>query len=163
AFTDGSASVIDALSGKSVMEFKPPPESGAPVGAACSPDGKLLAFGGSRVVFVVDSETGRTVRQVGNGRGSGSALAYLAGGRKLGVAENGDYQDVRILDIATGREDKAFRGKKGIWAFAISPDGRSAAVARVGGEIEVWDVAARMQERHFTTPGPVQGVAFDPE
>src|SRR5262249_10200093 len=108
-------------------------------------------------------ETGRIVEQFGQGRGSVTALAYLAGGRKLAVAENGDHQTVRILDIATGREDKAFRGKKGIWAFAISPDGKLAAVARVGGEIEVWEVAAGMQERHFATPGPVQGVAFDPE
>jgi DNA-binding beta-propeller fold protein YncE len=163
-FAVGTAYVIDALSGKFVTEFKAPAESGLVVATAFSPDTKLLALGTSKgFVFLIDGETGRIVRQFGQGRGSVTTLAYLAGGRKLAVAENGEYQDVRILDIATGREDKAFRGKKGIWAFAISPDGRSAAVARVGGEIEVWDVAAGMEERHFATLGPVQGVAFDPE
>jgi WD40 repeat protein len=156
--------VTDALSGKYVTGFTAYPGSGVVAAVAFSPDNKLLAFGTSKgAVFVVDRQTSRIVRSFENGRGSVLALAYLAGGRNLAVAENGKYHTVRILDIAAGTEEKAFRGKKEIWALAISPDGKLAAVAREGGEIEVWDVTARTEERHFTTPGPVQGLAFGPE
>ncbi len=119
-FEDGTVRVLDAATGKELATWKGLRWS--PV-LAFSPDGKLLASGGSQgpTVALWDAGTGKRLHAPGGHQTPVRAVRFLADGRLL----SRDRDGVLIRwDPASGKEEA--RGAEGEWAWgqSFSRDGR---------------------------------------
>jgi hypothetical protein len=98
-----------------------------------------------------------------------TALAYIPDGTKVAVADGG--KAVSLLDLNTGKVEKAFEGKKAIRNLAVSQGGNLAVIAREGGDLQVYELAIDKEkreltvkaERVFTAPETVQALAISPD
>ncbi len=99
------------------------------------------------------------------------SVAFSPDGRRLASA-GGNYGtsgEVKVWDMATGRELFCLRGHKDLVScVAFSPDGRRLASANGGvytpGEIKLWDAAdGRELLRLPAHTTPVRGLAFSPD
>ena len=98
---------------------------------AVSPDGKLLALGGSDsnplvaigVVSLLDAATGKSLRVLTGPPRAATCVAFSPDGKRLAA---GDGRGTIVLwDIATGKEVIAIRlDKYAATALAYSPDGK---------------------------------------
>src|SRR5262249_38050447 len=128
--TAGVVRVFDVATG-AVVRNLPGQGSAAPCDAVTwSPDGRLIASGGQdRVVRLWDAATGRQVRRPPGHARSGSARAFSRDGKRLASASGGidrraptdlpnplkllddrptDIPDVKVWDVATGKELRSF-------------------------------------------------------
>src|SRR5205823_1824212 len=76
------------------------------------------------------------------------SVAFSPNGKKL-ASYTGDYGtplepgEVKIWDLATGKEDASFKGHKGlVFSVVFAPDGKSLYSASWDTTIKVWDLAA---------------------
>jgi DNA-binding beta-propeller fold protein YncE len=161
-FAGGTATMYHAQTGRILFAFGGH-IGGVTAAAAFSPDGKSLALGmgGGGMVYLVDSQTGQALRDFGRGNGDVAALGFFPEGKKIAVADGG--RAARILDMATGKEEKGFEGKKAIRTLALTLDGNLALIARDGGEVQVWDVPIGRQERQFAALEAVNAIAVSPD
>jgi WD40 repeat protein len=127
---------------------------------ALSPDGKVLAAGGARLVrgaqkyeatvWLWDAATGRKMRQLPGKGFEVRSLAFSPDGRTLA---NRDEGALRFWDVATGKEIRRIEGTNAHAAYmAFSPNGKTlATVARQ--TIHLWDVATgkELSKRHGHT------------
>jgi WD40 repeat protein len=108
--------------------------------AAFSPDGRLLATGGSGIQAKLwELPSGKFVRSLDAGGEGGLTVVFSPDGKTLAVG-NRNYT-TRLYEVSTGKLlhnlDKAMsQGLK------FSPDGKLLAVAYVDGTVGLWDVAA---------------------
>jgi WD40 repeat protein len=132
-----------------------------PLGAAFSPDGRLVAMaGGPRSVAVQD------VPPV-------SLLMFLPhGGKVEGFAFTADNQvvvaagrTVWIWDVPGARRAQRLTVEKAVVkALAVSPDGKLLAVGGRDGVVRVWDVSTWAERaRHDWGIGGVNRLAFSPD
>jgi WD40 repeat protein len=95
------------------------------ISLAFSPDGKLLATGGSQHdldVRLWDAATGKQVRAI-NVAAMVPALAFSPDGKVLAIGQ--DDSRIALRDVATGKEMWMLKGAtEGTFALAFSPDGR---------------------------------------
>jgi hypothetical protein len=77
------------------------------------------------------------------------------------VADGG--RAVRVLDVANGKQEKAFEGKDAVRALALTADGQRLATAGDSEVVLLWDMAAGKEERRFSVRGAVNAVAFSPD
>jgi RNA polymerase sigma factor (sigma-70 family) len=140
--------LIDVASGKSIHDFShDKPESSLPSGfgqvlaIAFTADGKRMATGGygndkdNYFARLWDVETGKEIRRFMHGpKGYGiRSLAFSPDGKTLATLGTQSGAFLRLFDVDTGNERKAFpkdgngRPKPGSVAFA--PDGKTVAVA----------------------------------
>jgi WD40 repeat protein len=113
-----------------------------PVGPlAFSPDGKVLASVGFSICLW-DPATGKELRRIGCWA---RVLAFSPDGRYLAGTEDGD---VRIFEVATGREVCRLRGHayfaEGV---AFSPDGKLLASGDRGKTVHLWEFPAGKEVR----------------
>jgi RNA polymerase sigma factor (sigma-70 family) len=172
-----SVLAIDVPAGQILFDFK---SGSAPVAVASSPDSKFVACADQRgAVHLLDvakvaagGPVGRTVGPGEEGppigdamltwpkRGDVKTLAFFPDGTKVAVLDGG--KDVRILHVATGKEDTAFLGDEAVQAVALSPDGKRAAT--VGKRVvRLWDVATGKEQRRFTAEGVITALVFAPD
>jgi WD40 repeat protein len=132
---------------------------------ALSPDGRYVAFfrgtetsigncvscqhGGS--VHVWDVASGKRLHRFETALGS---LAFSADSRILATAE-GD-----VLDLRTGKLRRAAFGAVPAVDLAFSPDGKTLAVTKNNGWIELWDSAAAVQTGALPTDAVKGGERF---
>jgi WD40 repeat protein len=147
--------------------------------AAFSRDGRRLAV----ALFSSQSEPSRlTVRDLatdrelfavpatGKGRGF-SWPVFAPDGKTLAIQDGAGLISqpgtIRLFDTDTGQEPASFAsaGKYPFMAPAFSPTGRRLAAADYGGNVTVWDVAARKVERTTPLAGMRTGlhVVFSPD
>jgi WD40 repeat protein len=122
---------------------------------ACSPDGKLLASGDSKVVRLWDAATGKEVRQFVGHEGCIRCVAYSRDGKQ--IASGGDDNTVRVWDAATGKELRCFRGHQGepaptrggVVQVLFPPDCKTLISSGMDNTIRCWDVATGTELRQF--------------
>jgi WD40 repeat protein len=102
-------------------------------------DGKHVVAPTKQGLTVFDAATGKAVRYLGGEKGEPAhILALSPDGKKLASAA-WHREDVRIWDVASGKELPKLPGHPmGVNAIAFSPDGGRLAVAGGDGPVRVW-------------------------
>jgi WD40 repeat protein len=134
-------------------------ESGT-TAAAVSPDGKLLALGGSAAgkpaIVLVDLAAGNVVRTLAGHEGPIAALGFAADGGRL-ISGSGD-RTARVWNVADGQLVSTFSGHtQGVTAVALGTQAFSAAA---DGSLKAWNPADGKEEKNFAGhTGAVTGLA----
>jgi WD40 repeat protein len=147
--------------GKLLREL--PPQAGY-AAIALSPDGKVLASGGSaKVIRLCDIASGKEVGRLDGARRRVTLLAFTADGKVLASAEEDGI--VRLWDVAATRQVQALTGHgQPLMALAFSADGKTLASAGRDETLRLWDVATGRQVRQLTGEGAnFWSVAFSPD
>jgi RNA polymerase sigma factor (sigma-70 family) len=138
---------------------------------AFSPDGTRLAEAGNYRMGLLETTSGRLVRQFGD---CVDALAFLEGGKRiLAGGEN-----LIVWDIASGKDVKRLPVQGGLRQIQLSPDGKTLASVGNGGELLVVEAATgavrkqldghedQISKQRKVAPAPflqIQSVAFSPD
>ncbi len=134
-------------------------------GMVFSPDGRLLAGAGGRVVGVLSLERGKMVYLLKGHEKDVNAVAFSPDGKIL--ASGADDATVRLWRVSNGSLLRTL--DKGEWivlSLAFSPDGTLLA-AGTGDDISLWRVAdgslVRTLKDERIGRGGVESVAFSPD
>jgi WD40 repeat protein len=132
--------VCDPLSGSMISDLL---AGGQVYAIAYSPDGQLLAFGGENsLIYLVNPDTGDTVRTLDNPRGQITTLRFSPDGSK--ILSLSDDEGVRFWDVASGNLLQTLDGySDGIFSLAFTPDGRNLFFGDRLGGLQMWDVASQ--------------------
>src|SRR5262249_24346297 len=107
---------------------------------ASSPDGRLIAVGGSKQTRILDGGTGNEVTSLA----TAPPLAFSPDGRTL--ASQGSNSSIRLWETAGWKEQGTLQGHEaGVGAIVFSPDGKTLASGGGGDEVRLWDVATKQQ------------------
>jgi RNA polymerase sigma factor (sigma-70 family) len=135
-----------------------------------SPDGKLIASGGSYndgEIHLWDAGTGKEVRRWLAHRYGVGVLAFSPDGKTLLSGHNSAPDAMRLWDVATGRELRTFPTPSHglVDSVAFTPDGKRAVSAGCWGRgVYLWDVATGKEVSPFARHhGEVTAVAFTPD
>ncbi len=163
------------------------PVHGAIDAVAFSPDGRLLALGGYRRVWLLDVGTGSVeaarlrrparflpshtapsrlpLALLGPTSGPVTSLAFSPDGRLLaaGGGAAGQFGEIQLWDVAGRRLASTLRGHRdAVYSVAFSTDGRTLAAASYDRLVSLWPLAGgppRMLKDHIDA---VYAVAFAP-
>jgi WD40 repeat protein len=151
--------LFDLASGKETAQF-PLGHEDCFHSLAFSPDGKLLACGGSDRSCVVDTASGRVLYRLSGRQGT---MAFSPDGKSLAA---GTGHRLRFWNAAGGKEIDERPGEFGYSpALAVSPDGRWLASADwMAQDVSLWDTRGGRLLRRLPVGGTekryVRNVAF---
>jgi eukaryotic-like serine/threonine-protein kinase len=133
--------------------------------ADVSPDGAVLASGGSDGDVRLWQVEGDEERVLGHHPGRVSSLAFAPDGRHLAsrTTTPSDRVDARIWDVTTlhRRGLRCHRGA--VFQVAISPDGQRMATGSDDNDVCLWDARSGQSRRLAGHTGVVYAVAFSPD
>jgi WD40 repeat protein len=136
-----------------------------PTSIAYSPDGKVLASGGSdNRIRLWDPDTGKEVRILEGHKGSVNCIAFSPDGKWL--ASGSQEHELWLWDVATGKERRRFHGHTAaIERLALSPDGKALASSCLGGTLRLWDTATGKETRSLPIDGGcrISAMTFSPD
>jgi WD40 repeat protein len=140
----------DVATGKEKATLKGDPKG---IFLAFSPDGKTIAFANydNETVILWDPSTGKEKASLkglpGSVKGAGKYAAFspdgtlfAAGGGKLSTTGRPGAGQVKVWDVAVGRERATLEGPELAWSVAFSPDGKTLASASMLGTVLLWNV-----------------------
>lgn len=151
------------------LRWQRPSPAGHPVQAlAFRADGSLLAAGGGSdakgSILLCDAATGEPRGECSGHARQVTALTFAGGGQLISGAMDGT---LRFWDVAARRELASFTldFNDHPRALALSPDGKTLAVAGVNTILRLWNVADRKEKvmRRGVHRGPIWSVAFSPD
>jgi Tol biopolymer transport system component len=91
-----------------------------------------------------------------------TALAFTADSKQLFVGNSNGT--VSIIDLASGKSVKSFKGPKALFAAKMSPKGdRLAGVCLVQEDVLLWDTSTWKSLSKLSTDCPVSCIAFSPD
>ncbi|WP_156213315.1 WD40 repeat domain-containing serine/threonine protein kinase [Lentzea aerocolonigenes] len=134
-----------------------------------SPDGKLLANGGTKYqeIRLSDPATGKTVSTINDSTGSG--VSFSPDGKTLAVVDADGTNAMQLWDVATVKSKAVFDRPDDDLHITIThalfhPDGKTIAAWGQGNFIQLWDVATkRIRATVIGAGGSIETVAFDPK
>jgi WD40 repeat protein len=157
---DGNVKVWDVATGSELLNV-PSQIYRAPVQAALSPDGNLLALGAAKSISLHSVLTGRKLRTYSN-EGT-SSLAFSPDGRLLAAATNNKLE---LWDVASGLSRKTLDGISTVIDF--SADGTLLATFGPNARCVVWEVSTWRPAHVIAITLPagmdnLMGAAFSPD
>ncbi|HVS38861.1 MAG TPA: serine/threonine-protein kinase [Gemmataceae bacterium] len=163
--TAGRMRVLDAASGKQLLDV-PEPWS-LSLFPSFNTDGSRLAWTGERRVHVWDVDAAREVFAVRDPGGDVGPLALSADGGRLAAAVGpvwGVFDEVKVWNVADGRELMSAKGQRLVQDLAFNPDGSRLASFRWQhdaegdhGGVTVWDAAAGLPVLRISVPAGYGG------
>ena len=126
------------------------------------PDGKVLAVGGHRGVFLWNTKTDTMVNRPFDTGQQANDVAFTPDGSELAVAQ--DNGDTALFKVSDGSLLRRLAGTgPGVRAVAFAPDGSTLAAVTVGGDVSLWDLTTGAS-RHFAVDNAnLASVAFNPD
>lgn len=160
-----SASIQQKLN---IPDIKPRFPVKSPVSSvAFSPDGKILAVGGYRMVRLLDPQSGKVLHQLNGAIGTVRSLAFSHNGRWL-AAGGGLCQrsgEIQLWDLQSDTLARTITGHRDcIYSVAFSPDGKLLASGSYDKLIKLWDPSTGKEVRTLKDHiDAVFAVAFSPD
>jgi WD40 repeat protein len=170
ASTDGIR-VWEAATGRMLYWFEGQRNARDSFAIAFSPDGKLIAVGGSNsgrgsleddAIGLCDRATGKEVRQLAGHISTVTCLGFSADGKLL--ASSSRDRTIRLWDVATGKLRQRLVYEHAVDFLALAPDGQTvAAGCTEQNVIVVCKVATGQRLRELPHRQPVRCAAFSPD
>jgi RNA polymerase sigma factor (sigma-70 family) len=147
---EGTVIVSDVPTGKELRRFLDVAYRGAasadlyiPHFASCSPDGAIVALCAGTTVKFWEVSSGKVMGEIKTDLLGGPAV-FSPDGKRVALAgesKAGEDRELRIVEVATGRECGRFQGHEaGVTCLGFSPDGKTLASGSRDSTVLLWQV-----------------------